>query len=52
MINDKQTAATSDLVDILSGLQDGGYGKGDELDVDALREDLDDVTADKTVSAG
>lgn len=27
-------------------VRDGGYGIGDELDVDAVREDIEDITAD------
>ena len=46
MINGNQTAAHQRLKDILAKLRDGAYGVGDQLDVDALNDDLDDVTAD------
>ena len=46
MINGNQTAAAQRLRDILDKLQANMYGKGDELDVNSLRDDLDDVTMD------
>lgn len=43
-MNGLQETLADEIAAILERLKDGGYGTGDEIDLETLRDDLDMVT--------
>ena len=43
-MNGKQKTAYEAVIEVAQKILDGAYGKDDDIDIDALRDDLDDTT--------